>query len=65
MDPSLDCAITFSSEDLNVIQTPHLDALVVTIIVDKSTVQRVLLDQGSSVKVMFYSTYKSLGLSPN
>lgn len=65
MDPNLNCVITFTSEDFNGIQTPHTDALVVTITVDKSIVQQVLVDQGSSVEVMFYSTYKNLGHSPD
>ncbi|XP_058222965.1 uncharacterized protein LOC131332684 [Rhododendron vialii] len=63
-DPSLGNPITFSSEDLKGVQLPHTDALVVTVTIDKSTVQRVLIDHGSSVDIMFYSTFKSLGLSP-
>ncbi|XP_058223230.1 uncharacterized protein LOC131332939 [Rhododendron vialii] len=63
-DPSIDCAMTFSSDDLKGVQVPHTDALVVTIAIEKSTVQRVLIDQGSSANVMFYSTFLSLGLSP-
>lgn len=65
MDPNPEGPITFTSEDFNRVQMPHTDTLVVTIIVDKSTVQRVLVNQGSSAEVMFYSTYKSLGLSPD
>lgn len=65
VDPNDDWSITFTQEDLEGIQTPHTDALVVMIIVDKSAVQRVLVDQGSSVEVMFHSAYKSLSLQPN
>ncbi|XP_058202965.1 uncharacterized protein LOC131317426 [Rhododendron vialii] len=64
-DLSLEGPITFSSEELRGIQLPHTDALVVTIAIDKSTVQRVLVDQGSSVEVMFYLTFKSLELIPD
>ncbi|XP_058192044.1 uncharacterized protein LOC131309421 [Rhododendron vialii] len=63
-DPSFGGTITFSSDDLKGVQLPHADALVVTIAIEKSTVQRVLIDQGSSADVMFFSTYQSLGLSP-
>ncbi|XP_058189227.1 uncharacterized protein LOC131306816 [Rhododendron vialii] len=62
-DPSLGNPITFSSDDLKGVQLPHTDALVVTVTIDKSTVQRVLIDQGSSADVMFYSTFKSLEFS--
>ncbi|XP_058208152.1 uncharacterized protein LOC131321161 [Rhododendron vialii] len=63
-DPSLGNPITFSSDDLKGVQLPHTDALVVIVTIDKSIVQWVLIDQGSSADVMFYSTFKSLGLSP-
>ncbi|XP_058211502.1 uncharacterized protein LOC131323672 [Rhododendron vialii] len=63
-DQSLDNPITFTSDDLKGVQLSHTDALVVTITIDRSTVQRVLIDQGSSADVMFYSTFQSLGLSP-
>ncbi|XP_058189258.1 uncharacterized protein LOC131306847 [Rhododendron vialii] len=63
-DPSSSCTMTFSSDDLKGVQLPHADALVVTIAIEKSTVQRVLIDPGSSADVMFFSTYQSLGLSP-
>ncbi|XP_058189588.1 uncharacterized protein LOC131307197 [Rhododendron vialii] len=63
-DPSFGSTITFSPDDLTGVQFPHTDALVVTVAIEKSTVQRVLIDQGSSADVMFYSTFQSLGLSP-
>ncbi|XP_058211683.1 uncharacterized protein LOC131323859 [Rhododendron vialii] len=62
-DPGLG-SLTFSSDDLKGVQLPHTDALVVTVAIDKPTVQRVLIDQGSSADIMFYSTFRSLGLSP-
>ncbi|XP_058180184.1 uncharacterized protein LOC131298726 [Rhododendron vialii] len=63
-DPSFGSTITFSSDDLKSVQLPHTDALVVTIAIETSTVQRVLIDQGSLADVLFYSTFQSLGLSP-
>ncbi|XP_058180095.1 uncharacterized protein LOC131298635 [Rhododendron vialii] len=62
-DPGLG-SLTFSSNDLKGVQHPHTDALVVTVGIDKSIVQRVLIDQGNSADLMFYSTFQSLGLSP-
>ncbi|KAI8572371.1 hypothetical protein RHMOL_Rhmol01G0193200 [Rhododendron molle] len=53
------------AKEFNGVQTPRTDALVVTVTVEKSTNQRVLVDKGSSIEVMFYSTYKHLGLTAN
>lgn len=63
-DPIDDWVLTFTKEDFHSVQSPHMDALVITVSIDKSAVQRVLIDQRSSAEVMFYSTYKSLGLEP-
>ncbi|XP_058211604.1 uncharacterized protein LOC131323779 [Rhododendron vialii] len=63
-DSSLGNPITFTSDNLKGVQLPHTDALVVTVTIDRSTVQRVLINQGRSTDVMFYSTFQSLGLSP-
>ncbi|XP_058185718.1 uncharacterized protein LOC131302942 [Rhododendron vialii] len=63
-DPSFGSTITFLSDNLKDVQLPHTDALVVTVAIEKSIVQRVMIDQGSSADVMFYSTFQSLGLSP-
>ncbi|XP_058211608.1 uncharacterized protein LOC131323784 [Rhododendron vialii] len=61
-DPNDDWVLTFTKANFHGLRSPHTDALVVTVSIDRSTVQRVLIDQGSSAEVMFYSTYKSLGL---
>ena len=60
-----DCAITFTPDDLQGVELPHNDALIVTITVGTSDVRRVLIDAGSSAEVMFHSTFKALELDPN
>lgn len=42
------------------VQTPHNDALVVTVQIATHMVSRVLADQGSSAEVMNYSLFKEL-----
>ncbi|XP_028123905.1 uncharacterized protein LOC114320993 [Camellia sinensis] len=54
--------ISFSTRDLERIQTPHNDALVVTLRVKKFDVKRILIDQESSVEIMYYGTLKQLKL---
>ncbi|XP_028113888.1 uncharacterized protein LOC114311918 [Camellia sinensis] len=54
--------ISFSSKDLERIQTPHNDALVVTMCVKDFDINRILIDQGSSVQIMYYDAFKQLKL---
>ncbi|XP_058192082.1 uncharacterized protein LOC131309471 [Rhododendron vialii] len=44
------------------VQTPHSDALVVTVQIGVHDVKRVLIDQGSSAEVMYYDLFKKLDL---
>ncbi|XP_058219380.1 uncharacterized protein LOC131329949 [Rhododendron vialii] len=55
--------ITFTEKDLNRIQLPHNDALVITLRIRTFNVRRILVDQGSSAEVMYYSLFKDLKLS--
>ncbi|XP_028057287.1 uncharacterized protein LOC114261245 [Camellia sinensis] len=55
--------IVFSEKDLNGIQHPHTDALIVTVgVANKFDVKRVLIDQGSANDIMYYDLFKKLGL---
>ena len=54
--------ISFSNSDLRDIQLPHNDTLVVTLRIGNYDVQRVLIDQGSFVEVMYQDLYEKLGL---
>ncbi|XP_058220674.1 uncharacterized protein LOC131330925 [Rhododendron vialii] len=56
-------SITFTDRDLQCIQTPHNDALVVTVQILTHSVKRVLVDQGSSAEVMYLSLFKELKIS--
>ncbi|XP_058216814.1 uncharacterized protein LOC131327687 [Rhododendron vialii] len=54
--------LTFTERDLERVQTPHSDALVVTVQIRVHDVKRVLIDQGSSAEVMYYDLFKKLDL---
>ncbi|XP_028103699.1 uncharacterized protein LOC114302818 [Camellia sinensis] len=54
--------LTFSRRDLERIQMPHNDALVVTLHVKDFDIKRFLIDQESSVKIMYYDTFKQMKL---
>ena len=50
----------FNEEDLEGIDTPHNDALVLTINICSFDVKRVLIDPGSSSEVMYLNAYNQL-----
>ncbi|XP_070682894.1 uncharacterized protein [Malus domestica] len=54
--------ISFSQKDLEGIQFPHNDALVVMLCVANSRVKRVMIDGGSSTYVLFWSTFRRMKL---
>ena len=58
----MDTTITFSDSDLEECQHPHDDPLVVRAIVANTTVHRVLVDNGSSVDIIFASAFDKMGI---
>lgn len=46
--------ITFTRADVEGVQYPYHDAMVVTLNIDDYDVHRVLVDNGSSIDVLFY-----------
>ncbi|KAG5543808.1 hypothetical protein RHGRI_016532 [Rhododendron griersonianum] len=71
VQPSLKCKmdarhtweITFTEQDLEGLSLPHNDALVLSIPFQRKMVRRVLVDQGSSAEILYYSAFQALGLS--
>ena len=60
--PRLDTAITFSNLDLEGCQHPHDDPLVIRAVVANKTVHRVLVDNGSSVDIIFASAFDKMDI---
>ncbi|XP_028065970.1 uncharacterized protein LOC114268937 [Camellia sinensis] len=61
---SLLCTVSFTRKDLEGIQHPHSDALIITVGIGKwCDVKRVLVDQGSTADILYYDLFKKLGLS--
>uniref|UniRef100_A0A2N9EM81 Uncharacterized protein n=1 Tax=Fagus sylvatica TaxID=28930 RepID=A0A2N9EM81_FAGSY len=54
--------IIFTNQDLEGVQVPHSNALVVTLRIGEFDVKRILIDPGSSVEIMYESLFKGLGL---
>ena len=55
-------ALSFSNEDKVGSLQPHDDALVVTLRIGGYNVKRVLVDQGSSIEIMYPDLFKGLKL---
>ena len=60
--PRLDTTITFSDYDMEGCQHPHEDPLVIRAIVANKIVHRVLIDNGSSVDIIFASIFNKMGI---
>ena len=62
--PWLDTTITFSDSDIEGFQHPHNDPLVKRVVVakKKKTVHRVLVNNESSVDIIFASTFDKMGI---
>ena len=60
--PWLDTSITFSDLNLEGCQHPHDDPLLVRAVVANKTVHRVLVDNGSSVGIIFTSAFDKMGI---
>ena len=58
-----DNVIIFTNEDAWGIQTPHDDTVVVSTTIANYDVKKILVDNGSSTNVLFYSTFSQMRLS--
>lgn len=54
--------MTFTEGDAKWLHWPHNDALVVTMAIGGVNMHRLLFDNGSSVNILAYSTFRRLGL---
>ena len=54
--------ITFKESDAHLILHPHCDALVVKAMMANNNVYRKLVDNGSSVDILYYQAFKRMGL---
>ena len=56
-------SITFTRANLERVQHPYFDLLVIQLIMNNYDVKRILVEMGSSVEIMYYDFFKQLKLS--
>ena len=54
--------ITFSDKDAHHILHPHYDALVIKAMIANNNIHQMLVDNGSSVDILYYQAFKRMGL---
>ena len=55
--------VTFGRKDVEGMDYPHTDALVITAIIEPAIVSKLLVDNKSSVNILFKSTFDKMRLS--
>ncbi|XP_057771106.1 uncharacterized protein LOC130990895 [Salvia miltiorrhiza] len=54
--------ISFATSESDKLLHPHHDALVISVFIANCLTKRVLIDNGSSANILFYSAYREMGL---
>ena len=54
--------ITFKESDAHLVHHPHCDALIIKAMMANNNVYRILVDNGSSVDILYYQAFKRMGL---
>lgn len=57
--------ISFFNKVLVGVQTPYNDAIIISMIITKHNVKKVLVDNRSSIDILFYDTFAQANLSGN
>jgi hypothetical protein len=53
--------ITFSSQDVKLASFPHIDAMIITIHIDRWDITKILIDNGSQAKILFLVAFDKIG----
>jgi hypothetical protein len=54
--------LSFLKEDARGVVMPYYDALVVTVIVANHAIYRILVDNGSSVNILYWPAFQQMGI---
>ena len=54
--------ITFSEKDAHHVRHPHCDALVIKAMIANDNIHMILVDNGSSLDILYYQAFERMGL---
>ena len=57
-----DNIVSFSDNDVKEVQTPHNDAIIVSMTIAKYDVKKILIDNKSSADILFYDTFQKINM---
>ena len=57
--------ITFKESDAYLVHHPHCDALVIKAMMANNNMHRILVENGSSVDILYYQAFQKMGLKNN
>ena len=57
--------ITFRESNAHLIHHPYCDALVIMVMMTNNNVHKILVDNGSSVDILYYQAFQKMGLKNN
>ena len=60
----MDRDMFFSEEDTKGVKQPHDDPLVIMLMIEEFNTRKILVDNGSSVEIIYLSTFQQLKLDP-
>ena len=55
--------IAFADDDLQNVQVPHVDPVVISLTIANHDVKRILVDNGSSKNILYYDAFSRMSLS--
>ena len=54
--------ITFNEKDAHHVHHPHCDTLIIKAMIANNNVHRLLVDNGSSIDILYYQAFERMGL---
>ena len=61
--PRTEDVIAFAAADLQNVQVPHADPVVISLTIVNHDVKRILVDNGSSTDILYYDAFVRMSLS--
>lgn len=64
-EPKFQDSITFSRKDLEGVNFPHSDEVIIKVIIVEADVRHLLVDNGNSGDILYLNAFMNIGLKPS